>query len=58
MRPTPDDDKPDATQPKKRTTKNAASTAALDNGAQAPGPLALRPPVADPEATLEANARR
>ena len=58
MRPTPDDDKPGAIQPKKRTTKNAASTAALDNGAQVSEPLALRPPVADPQATLEANARR
>ena len=58
MRPTPEDDKPDPIQPKKRTTKDAASTAALDSGAQTSEPLALRPPVTDSQATLEASARR
>jgi len=58
MRPTPEDDKPDAIQPKKRPAKNTASTAAVDSGAQTSEPLALRPPVTDSQATLEASARR
>ena len=58
MRPTPEDDKPASIQPKKQIPKNAKSTAALDSGAPASEPLALRPPVTDSQATLEASARR
>ena len=58
MRPTPEDDKPGAIRPKKPTAKSPSTTAALDGGAPASEPLALRPPVADPQAKLEANARR
>ena len=58
MRPTPDDDKPTATQPKKQIPKNAKATAALEAGAPASEPLALRPPVTDSRASLEASARR
>jgi Flp pilus assembly protein TadD len=58
MRPTPDDDKTGASPPKKRPAKSAGSTAALDSGGQGSEPLALRPPVADPQARREASTGR
>jgi len=58
MRPTPDDDKPSASRPKKDGAKKTASAGGLGNRVQASESLGLRPAVVDPPATFEASARR
>ena len=50
IRPTPDDDKPSASRPKKDGAKKTASAGGLGNRVQASNPLGLRPAVVDPPA--------